>query len=70
MKIKIGDSVTITNSHVSGVNVGDKGKVECKKDKGFGIAITKVWPNIVSHVTIKKATTRILYFEQHQFKVE
>lgn len=69
MKPKINDIVEVVNSHISGVNVGDKGRVACYKDKGVGVELIKVWPPMVSHETIKKPTSRILYFELKQLKI-
>lgn len=65
--MKIGDEVVIIRSDITAVNPGDKGKISCIKDGGFGVDIHKTWPQILSHQ--KSATeTRTIYFERSQLK--
>lgn len=67
--MKIGDKVTIVNSHISGVNPGDEGEIHCYQEEGLGVAIHKTWPQMVSH---QKALTetRVIYFEEKQLKLK
>lgn len=73
--MKIGDKVIIVKSDISGVNLGDEGMIYCNyKDeltfgKAFGVAITKQWPQMVSHQK-SPTETRVIYFEEKQLKLK
>ena len=66
--LPVGTKVEITNSDRSDINLGDVGEINETLLIGYAVAITKTYPQIVSHIA-STHETRICFFKRNQFKL-
>jgi hypothetical protein len=68
-KFKVGQTVTITGSKHSGVNIGEEGVVDCiiPQQDGYGVAFDKSWPETFVNEKPPKGK-RVLFFEESELK--